>query len=124
MTVEQPAAGSEAWPPRRRSVALPAVLAAMLAVAAGSGSYMVWHRPLAPDSDGGLRCSRAFDTRLDRARGDADADLLKLSDEALASGCGRQAYEAADLVGAEAVRRLCARDAASRDAALARRCGG
>lgn len=122
MTAGQPAAGSEAWPPRRRSAVLPVMLGTMLMVAAGSGSYMLWHRRLPPDPDGGLRCSRAFDAPLDRARGGSDADLLGLSDAALASGCGRHAYEAADLVGPEATRRLCASDGAAHDAALARRC--
>jgi hypothetical protein len=84
---------------------------------------MVWHPRLAPDPDGGLRCTRAFEARLDTARGGSDADLLALSDEASASGCGRQAYEAADLVGPDATRRLCASAAAVRDSALARRCG-
>ena len=117
---QQPAPG--AWPPPRRSFALPGMLLAMLAVAGGSGGYMVWHRPFAPDPDGGSRCARAFSTRLETARGGSDADLLTLSDAALASGCGRQAYEAADLVGAEATSRLCATGAA-RDPVLARSCG-
>ncbi|WP_237478999.1 hypothetical protein [Lichenibacterium dinghuense] len=113
-----PAAEPETWPPRRRSFALPGVLIAMALVAAASGGYMVWHAPLAPDPDGGLRCTRAFDARMRAARGGSDADLLKLSDEALAAGCGRQSYDAADLVGAEAAARLCARPAAAADAAL------
>lgn len=113
----------EGWPPRRRSFALPGVILAMLSVAGASGAYMVWHRPLEPDPDGGLRCTRAFDARLHTARGGSDADLLTLSEEALAIGCGKQAYEAADLVGAAATGRLCATGAASRDTALARSCG-
>ncbi len=92
----------DGWPPRRRSFALTGVVVAMLAVAGASGAYMVWHSPLAPDPDGGLRCSRAFDARLHAARGGSDADLLALSDEALAIGCGTQAHEAADLVGGDA----------------------
>lgn len=113
----------DGWPPRRRSFALPGVILAMLAVAGVSGAYMVWHRPFAPDPDGGLRCTRAFDARLRAARGGSDADLLRLSDEALAIGCGRQAYEAADLVGPDAVARFCAKEPATRDAASARGCG-
>lgn len=117
-------AGPDAWPPRRRSFALPGVILAMLGVAAVSGAYMVWHAPLGPDPDGGSRCSRAFDAKLHTARGGSDADLLRLSDEALSIGCGRQAYDAADLVGPEAVKRLCASPAAGSDAALKRSCGG
>ena len=117
-------AGPGAWPPRRRSFALPGAIVAMLAVAAASGGYMLRHTPLAPDPGGGLRCGRAFDARLHAARGGSDADLLALSDEALAIGCARKAYEAADLVGPEAVRRLCATAAAGRDPALKASCGG
>ena len=117
------ATGPDTWPPPRRSFALPGVILAMLVVAGGSGAFMVWHRPLAPDLDGGSRCARAFEARLHQARGGSDADLLALSDDALAGGCGRQAYEAADLVGAAATQRLCATAAAGRDAALARSCG-
>lgn len=91
--------GDAPSPPRRRSHALPAVLAAMLAIGAGSGAYMLWHRPLPPDADGGPRCARLFDARLHAARGGTDADLLALSDAALAAGCGRQAFEAAEAVG-------------------------
>ncbi len=112
-----------AWPPPRRSFALPGVILAMLAVAGASGSFMLWHRPLAPDLDGGSRCARAFEARLHQARGGSDADLLALSGDALAIGCGRQAYEAADLVGAAATQRLCASADVGRDAALARSCG-
>ncbi len=94
-----PGPGSPDWPSRQRSRVLPALLAAMLAIGAGSGAFMLWHRPLPPDADGGPRCARLFDARLHGARGGTDADLLALSDAALAAGCGRQAFDAAEAVG-------------------------
>lgn len=87
-----------AWPPRRRSAALPVIVAAMVAIGAAAGAYMVWHAPLPPDPDGGGRCARTFDARLRTARGGTDADLVELSNEALAAGCGAQALDAADAV--------------------------
>ncbi len=95
-----PADGPARWPEPRRSLALPGVLSAMLAIGLASGAYMLWHQPLPPDADGGPRCSRLFDAKLQAARGGSDPDLLALSDAALAAGCGAKAYAAAEAVGA------------------------
>ena len=86
------------WPVRRRSFALPGVLAAMVGIGLASGAYMVWHPRLAPDRDGGQRCTRTFDAPLRAARGGTDADLVRLAEGALGVGCGRQALDALGFV--------------------------
>ena len=90
------------WPAPRRSRVLPVTLAAMMGIGLASGAYMVRHAPLPPAPDGGPRCARAFDARLRIARGGTDADLVALGREALATGCGRQAFAAAEAVGCDA----------------------